>query len=150
MDKAKIDKLINQHQGDAGALVQLLLEIQHENHWLSKEILERVSKKLDVPLSKVQHVATFYKSLSVNPEARHEVHVCNGTSCHVRGSGRILGTFQDLTGIKPGEADPNLKFSLQATTCLGRCASGPAMTIDGKLHSNMTPAKTEDVLKSLD
>ena len=150
MDEAEIDKLINKHQGDAGSLIQLLLEIQRENHWLSKEILEKVSKKLNVPLSKVQHVATFFKSLSVVPDARHEVHVCNGTSCHVRGSGRLLNAVQGATGIMPGEADPNLNFSLQATTCLGRCASGPAMTIDGKLHSNMTPAKTEDVLKSLD
>ena len=147
MDDAKIDKLINKHQGDAGSLIQLLLEIQHENHWLSKEVLEKVSKKLKVPLSQVQHVATFYKSLSVIPESRHEIHVCNGTGCHVRGSSRILETVKDVTGINPGETDPDLKFSLEAVTCMGRCVSGPVMVVDGKHHGKLGPSKTKDVLK---
>ncbi len=147
MDDAKLDKIINEHQGDAGSLIHLLLEIQHENHWLSKEALEKVSLKLNVPLSKVQHCATFFKSLSVVPEARHEVHICNGTSCHIRGSSRIIDAAQELTGIKPGETDPDFKFSLESVTCMGRCASGPAMVVDGKPHGRMNPAKVEDVLK---
>ena len=150
MDEAKIDKLINKHQGDASSLIRLLQEIQHENHWLSKEVLEKVSQKLKVPLSQVQHCATFFKSLNVAPEARHEVHICNGTSCHIRGSSRIIDAVQELTGIKPGETDPELKFSLEAVTCLGRCASGPAMVIDGKPLGRLDPAKTEDILKSYD
>jgi NADH-quinone oxidoreductase subunit E len=147
MDEAKIDKIINQHQGDAGSLIQLLIEIQHENRWLSKEILEKVSKKLKIPLSQVQHVATFYKSLSVNPEARHEIHVCNGTGCHVRGASQLVDKVQNTLGIKPGETDAESKFSLEATTCLGCCAAGPAISVDGKLHRSMTPDKVEDMLK---
>ena len=150
MDDAKIDKIINKHRGEASSLIQLLLEIQHENSWLSKEVLEKVSKKLKVPLSQVQHVATFYKAFSVIPEARHEIHVCNGTGCHIRGSSRVLDAVQDMTGIKPGETDPDLRFSLGAVTCLGCCSSGPVMVVDGKYHRKIAPTIIDDVLKSYD
>ena len=149
-DDGKIDQIIDKYEGEASSLIQALLEIQKETHWLSKEILEKVSRKLDVPLSKVLHIATFYKAFNVIPEGRHEVHICNGTSCHVHGSSRVLGTVQDLIGIRPGETDPDLKFSLKAVTCMGRCASGPLMVVDGKQHGNMDPAKAEDVLKNCD
>ncbi len=150
MGNDKIDEIINKHQGDSSSLIQVLLEIQNENHWLPKEILEKVSQKLDVPLSKVQHTATFYKALNVIPEGHHEVHVCNGTSCHIHGSSRILSKVQEMTGIEHGETDPDFKFSLKAVTCLGCCASGPGMIVDGKYHGKMDPAKVEDVLKNCD
>ena len=148
MDEAKIDKIINKYQGDASSLIRLLQEIQHENHWLSKETLEKTSQKLGVPLSQVQHCATFFKSLNVVPEARHEVHICNGTSCHIRGSSRIIDAVQELTGIKPGEIDPDLKFSIEAVTCIGRCSSGPAMVVDGKNIGKLDPSLARDIIKS--
>lgn len=103
-----------------------------------------------MPLSKVLHTATFYKAFSMIPEARHEIHVCNGTSCHVRGSAHVLETVQDVIGIRPGETDPNLRFSLEAVTCLGCCASGPVMEIDGKYHGRIDPTRAEHVLKNCD
>ncbi len=150
MDDDKIDQIINKYQGKASSLIQVLLDIQRENHWLSKEVLEKVSEKLEVPLNRVLHTATFYKAFSLIPEGRHEIHVCNGTSCHVRGSSRVLDTVQDMTGIRPGEMDPDLKFSLEAVTCLGCCASGPVMVVDGKHHGEMDPTKAEDLLKNCD
>ncbi len=150
MDDGKIDRIIDKYQGKAGSLIQALLEIQKEAHWLTKEVLEKVSQRLEVPLSKVLHTATFYKSFSIIPEGRHEIHVCNGTSCHVRGSSGVLGKVQDLIGIIPGETGPDFKFSLEAVTCLGRCASGPVMVIDGKHHGGMDTTRTEEVLKGCD
>ena len=147
MDNAKIDLIIDTHGGDAGSLIKTLLEIQKETRWLPKEILEKVSRKFNVPLSKVEHIATFYKSLNTIPEGRHQVHVCNGTTCHLRGSGRVIEAVQDLTGIRPGETDAELKFSLDAVTCMGNCASGPVMTVDGKQVGKMTPDKAEGILK---
>src|SRR5208282_4118756 len=105
MDNERIDRIIDKHHGEASSLIQVLLEIQSENHWLPKEALERVSKKLAVPLTRVLHIATFYKAFSLVPKGRHEVHVCMGTACHVRGAPRVLDTVKDLTGIKPGETD---------------------------------------------
>ena len=148
MDIERIDQIIDKHQGEASSLIQVLLEIQSENHWLPKEALERVSEKLNVPVSRVKHITTFYKAFSLVPKGRHEVHICMGTACHVRGATRILDTVQDLTGIKPGETDLELNFSLETVNCLGCCALGPVMEINGKTHGKLSITNTEDVLKS--
>ena len=147
MDYDKIDKIIDKYPSEASSLIQVLLEIQGENRWLPKEALERVSERLQVPLNRIQHIITFYKAFSVIPKGRHEIHVCTGTACHVRGAPRLLSTVQDLTGIKPGETDQDLKFSLETVNCVGCCALGPVMVIDGEYHGKMAPAKSEDVLK---
>ena len=147
MTDDKIDQIIDNHGGEASSLIQVLLEIQKENHWLPKDALEKVSKRLKVPLTRIQHIATFYKAFSLVPKGRHEVHICMGTACHVRGATRVLDTVQDLTGIKPGETDLDLKFSLETVNCLGCCALGPVMEIDGKTHGKMTPGETADVLE---
>ena len=148
MNHERIDEIIDRHGAEAGSLIQVLLEIQAENRWLPKEALARVSERLDVPLSRIQHIATFYKAFSLVPKGRHQVHVCLGTACHVRGAPRVLDTVQDLTGIRPGETDLDLKFSLETVNCLGCCALGPVIEIDGKTHGNVSTAVTEDVLKA--
>ena len=148
MDTKRIDEIIDKHEGKASSLVQVLLEIQRENHWLPKEALTRVSERLQVPLNRIQHIVTFYKAFSLVPKGRHEIHVCMGTACHVRGAQRILDRVEDLTGIKPGETDQDLKFSLETVNCLGCCALGPVMVVDGEYHGKMAPAKSEDVLKN--
>jgi NADH-quinone oxidoreductase subunit E len=150
MDNKRIDQIIDKHQGEASSLIQVLLDIQSENHWLPKEAIERVSEKLQVPLTRIQHIATFYKAFSLVPKGRHEIHVCLGTACHVRGATRVLDTVQDLIGIKPGETDLDLKFSLETVNCLGCCALGPVMEIDGTTHGKMAPGETEEVLKNYD
>ncbi|TSA26022.1 MAG: NAD(P)H-dependent oxidoreductase subunit E [Bacteroidetes bacterium] len=150
MNNERIDQIIAEHQGEASSLIQVLLEIQSENHWLPREALERVGEKLQVPLSLIRHIATFYKAFSMVPKGRHEVHICMGTACHVRGAKRVLETVEDLTGIKPGETDLDLKFSLDTVNCLGCCALGPVMEINGKTHGKLSTANTADVLKSYD
>ncbi len=147
MDNDKIDQIIEKHQSDPSSLIQILLEIQRENRWLPKEALERVAGKLNVPLSRVQHIVTFYKAFSLVPKGRHEIHVCTGTACHVRGAPRLLNSVQDLIGIGPGETDMDLKFSLETVGCVGCCALGPVMIVDGEYHGKMVPAESEDVLK---
>jgi NADH-quinone oxidoreductase subunit E len=148
MDHDRVDQIIAEHDGEASSLIQVLLDIQTENHWLPKEALERISERLEVPLALVQHITTFYKAFSLVPKGRHQVHVCLGTACHVRGAPRVLDTVQELTGLKPGETDLDLKFSLETVNCLGCCALGPVIEIDGKTHGNVSTGQTEDVLKS--
>jgi len=150
MDGDRIDKIIDEYQGDASLLIQVLLEIQRENHWLSKEALEKVSEKLGVPLSRIQHVATFYKAFSLIPKGRHEVQICLGTACHVRGGPRILDRVEDVLGIRAGETTTDMKFTLETVNCLGCCALGPVMVVDGKYHGKIAPTKAEEVLKSCD
>jgi len=147
MDLERVDQIIDKHQCEASSLIQVMLDIQAENNWLPKQALARVRERLGVPLSRIQHIATFYKAFSLVPKGRHQLHVCLGTACHVRGAPRVLDTVQGLTGIKPGETDMDLKFSLETVNCLGCCALGPVIEIDGKTHGNVSTAKTEDVLK---
>jgi len=147
MDIERIDQIIDKHQAEPSSLIQVLLEIQSENNWLPKDVLARISERLQVPLSRIQHITTFYKAFSLVPKGRHQVHICMGTACHVRGAGRVLDKVEELTGIKPGETDLDLKFSLETVNCLGCCALGPVMDIDGKTHGNATPSKTAEVLK---
>ena len=150
MDIERIDEIIDRHQGEPSSLIQVLLDIQSQYHWLPKEALRRVGDRLRVPQSRILHIATFYKAFSLVPKGRHEVHVCMGTACHVRGATRVLDKVKELTGIGPGETDLALKFSLETVNCLGCCALGPVMEIDGKTHGKMTPAETAEVLKNYD
>jgi NADH-quinone oxidoreductase subunit E len=150
MDTARIDQIIDRHQSEASALIQVLLEIQSENNWLPGEALARVGERLQVPLSRIRHIVTFYKAFSLVPKGRHQVHICVGTACHVRGAARVLDKVRDLTGIEPGETDLELKFSLETVNCLGCCALGPVMTVDETTHGKISPAETADVINSYD
>jgi NADH-quinone oxidoreductase subunit E len=147
MDIAIVDRIIDEHRADASLLIQVLLDIQSEHHWLPGEALARVSERLQVPMSRIRHVATFYKAFRVVPRARHEVRVCTGTSCHVRGAARVVEAVKDQTGLLPGETDPDLRYSLETVTCLGCCALGPVMVIDGKAHGRLSPSAAADVMK---
>jgi NADH-quinone oxidoreductase subunit E len=147
MNLERVDRIVDRHQAQPSALIQVLLEIQSENRWLPKEALERVAERLQVPLARIQHIATFYKAFSLVPKGRHNIHICMGTACHVRGAVRVLDAVKELTGIKPGETDLDLKFSLETVNCLGCCALGPVVEIDGKAHGKMAPGKTADVLE---
>ena len=150
MNLERVDRVIDAHDGDPGALIQVLLEIQAESHWLPGEALDRIRERLGVPLARIRHIATFYKAFSLVPKGRHQVHVCMGTACHVRGAPRVLDTASETTGIGPGETDAEMKFSLETVNCLGCCALGPVMEIDGETHGKLTTAKTSEVLASYD
>jgi NADH-quinone oxidoreductase subunit E len=148
MEDNMIDQIIDKYEAKAEGLLQIMLEIQKENHWLPNEAIQKISQRLQVPLSRVQHIATFYKAFSLVPKGRHEVHICLGTACHVRGAPRVLDAVQDQLGIKPGETDSELKFSLETVNCLGCCALGPVMEVDGKYHGKMVPGKVKEILSN--
>ncbi len=148
MDSERIDQIIDKYQSDASSLIQILLEIQRENRWLPKEALERISSKLKVPLNRIQQIGTFYKVFSLVPKGRHEIHVCTGTACHVRGAPRLLDSVQGLTGISPGETDLDLKYSLDTVNCVGCCALGPVIVMDGEYHGQMNPRKVTAMLSA--
>lgn len=144
----RIDQIIDKHHCEPSSLIQIMLDIQAENHWLPPEALERVAERLQVPMARIRHIATFYKAFSLTPKGRHEIHICMGTACHVRGAERVLASVEDLIGIRPGETDLDLKFSLETVNCLGCCALGPVMEIDGMTHGKLTPAQPAEILKN--
>ena len=145
-----VEKIIEKYNSDKSALIQILLEIQKQNRWLPRETLMLVSQKLVVPLSQVYRVATFYKAFSLIPQGRHLFTVCMGTACHVRGSPRLLDRVEDTLKIKPEETSKDQKFTLETVNCLGCCALGPVMVIDGEYHSNPTSKELEELVAACD
>jgi NADH-quinone oxidoreductase subunit E len=144
------EKIVDKHNSDKSALIQILLEIQRENRWLPKSSLMVVSEKLGVPLSQVYRVATFYKAFSLIPQGRHLFTVCMGTACHVRGSPRLLDRVEDTLKIKPEETSKDQKFTLETVNCLGCCALGPVMVVDGEYHSNPPSKELAELVAACD
>ena len=147
MCEQKVDNIIEKYRGQPGALIHALTEIQHESHWLSREVMQRVAAALEVSFSQVMQIASFYKTFSLTPKGRHEVHVCTGMTCHLRGSAKLMDKVQELTGLKPGETDAHGRFTVERGSCLGSCSIGPELIIDGKHYARMTPDKVEEVLR---
>jgi len=143
-----IDEVVDKHRGDKSALIQILLEIQSRTHWLPKPALMWVSERLNVPMSQILHIATFYKAFSLKPRGEHLVRICLGTACHVRGGQRILEEAERVLRIKAGETTPDLRFTLESVNCLGCCALGPVMVIDDEYHGKLAPSKIEKILSN--
>jgi NADH-quinone oxidoreductase subunit E len=150
MNLERIDEIIDRYVGEEGALVQLLLDMQSELNWLPREAIEQTSKRFQVPVSQVYRIASFYRAMSLTPKGKHTVDVCLGTACHVRGGARIMDRIGDTLGIKPGETTRDMKFTLERVNCLGCCASGPVIVVDGEYHGKIMPAKAEEILEDYD
>ena len=145
-----IEGILDKYQRDASQLVSMLQDIQAVHYWLPKEDLIEVSEGLDIPLSRIYSVATFFKAFSLVPKGRHQVTICMGTACHVRGSPRILNRIRQLLDIEPGETTPDLKFSLDTVNCLGCCALGPIMVVDGEYNGCVGVGDVPKILESCD
>ena len=147
---SKIEQVVDKHEADKSALIQMLLDIQRENRWLPKPALMWISQRIGVPINQIYQIATFYKAFSLIPQGRHSVSVCTGTACHVRGSPRLLDRVMDALNIRPGETSPDQKFTLSTVNCLGCCALGPVVVIDGEYHSNPPAKEFEESITTLD
>jgi len=147
---SRIDQIMDKYEGEKGALIQLLLDIQEELNWIPKEAAERISQRLNIPQSQIYRVASFYTAMSLTPMGKHVVSVCMGTACHIRGAPRILDRITDVLKIQPGETSPDRRFTLNTVNCLGCCALGPVMVVDGKYYGKITPTEAEGVLNNYD
>ena len=146
----KVGLILDNYQRDKGMLISILQDIQAEYNYLPREAITEVSQGLEVPLSQVYSVATFFKSFSLIPRGRHTINVCLGTACHVRGAVRILEEIERELEIKPGETTGNLRFSLETVNCVGACALGPIVIIDGGYSGQMKTNKVKPLLESYD
>lgn len=142
-----VDRIIDRHGAKAEALVQILLDVQKELRWLPRDVLRRVADRLGVSIREIYNVATFYKHFSLVPQGRHQMSVCVGTACHVRGAQKLLDRVSGVVGVKSGGTSPDEKFSLHTVNCVGCCALGPVMTVDGEYLSNPTTAELEKVVE---
>ena len=148
MELNKVDELIDKYGGKKGILIQLLLDIQSELNWIPQEAIERINDRLQIPISQIYRVASFYKAMSLTPRGKHVVSICLGTACHVRGGARVIDKAKEVLNINIGETTPDMKFSLERVNCLGCCALGPVMVVDGEYHGKITPTKVEEGLRS--
>ncbi len=147
-DLGNVEKILDKYQNDKRALIQILLEIQEQNHWLPRPALIWVSERLGVPWTQIYHVATFYKSFNLIPAGRHKVQVCLGTACQVRGGPRLLDKVKEVLKIEPGETDPEQKFSLSTVNCLGCCALGPVVAVDKDYYGNPSVEELRQIVAS--
>ena len=144
----RVQSILDSYDNDEGMLVSILQDIQAEYSYLPREALEKVSKSLCVPLSQVYSVATFFKALSLEPRGRHLINVCLGTACHVRGAVRILETVERDLNIEHGETTEDLRFTLETVNCVGACALGPIVIVDGEYHGQMKTEKVKGILEN--
>ena len=145
-DLTRLDATLDKYKDEQGALIPVLQDITGEFNYLPEGALRYISERLDVPLTQVYHVATFYTSFSLKPRGDHLIKVCQGTACHVRGSTRVLGEIERILRIKSGETTSDLKFTLETVNCLGCCALGPVVVIDDEYHPT-TPKDVKGLLK---
>jgi len=147
MQWVKAKDIINQSKERRESLIEVLQDIQAEYNYLPQEVLNQISQELQIPISQVLRVATFYAAFSLKPRGRHLINVCLGTACHVRGGGRILEKLERDLGIKSGDTSSDLKFSLETVRCIGCCSLAPVIRIDEDTHGRLKQDKIPRILK---
>jgi NADH-quinone oxidoreductase subunit E len=147
-DSKGVLRLVEKHRDKRGGLIAMLGEIQAEHGYLPEPALRMVSEQTGRALEEIYGVATFYRSFSLEPRGKHLVCACMGTACHVRGASRVVDAFERKLGIAAGETTADKAFSLETVNCLGACALGPVVVIDGRYHSKVKRAAVGDLLEN--
>ena len=146
IELAQVDQIVTKYGADQRALISLLLDIQDQFFYLPQEALERVAEQVGVPPIQVYQVARFYKAFSLKPRGKHMLTVCVGTACHVRGGERLVDQLGRLLKVAPGETTEDKLFTLETVNCLGCCALGPVLVMDGTYYGKMSATKIDKVL----
>ncbi len=147
MESSQIDTILERYGNKESAILAILQDVQAKEKYLPREAMEYIGEKLHIPFNKIYRIATFYRAFSLTPRGRHEVCVCMGTACHVRGAQRVVDQVNLELGIRPGETTKDKHFTLETVNCLGVCAAGPVVAIDGNYFGKMSPGKVEGTLK---
>ncbi len=151
LDMGKIKKdvaeVFERYGRDPARMIEILQDLQDIYHWLPKELLKEVSRQTGVPLTRVYHMATFFKAFSLKPRGKYVIQVCTGTTCHVKGAYMVLDQLKTVLGIDVGETTDDLMFTLETVNCVGACALAPVVVINDYYHGYVTPAKVESLIK---
>lgn len=144
-----LEETLEGRSGQPKYLVEVLQDIQQAEGYIPQEAMSEVSQRLSVPLIEVYRVANFYKAFCLEPRGKHVITVCMGTACHVRGALRMLDEVAGQLGIQPGETTEDQLFTVESVNCLGACALGPVVVLDGVYHDHMTPGKLRKLVQSV-
>jgi len=143
-----VEKYVESHPKDQSSLIGVMLDVQNYYCYLPKEAMVCISKSMDVPVSTIYNLATFYKAFSLKPKGKHPICVCTGTACHVQGATKLVEKFERELNIRiNGEPTPDMNFSLESVRCLGCCGLAPVITIGKDLHGKIPPNKIQKLLK---
>jgi len=150
LDLSPLHELLAQYKEQHGAVIPVLQKAQAIYGWLPKEVLQAISKGMNVPLSQVYGVVTFYSQFYLHRRGRHIVRQCDGTACHVRGAAKIVQAVESYLGIKAGETTDDYKYTYEVVYCLGSCGLAPVSMIDDRVVGHLVPERMIDLLKELD
>lgn len=143
---AATDRVVDAHGADREALVEILREVNDENGHLTRDHLQRIAERTNLPLSEVYSVASFYSLISLEPLGRHVIRFCQDAPCHVAGGREVWEALEHELGISFGETTLDERWSLQTTSCIGACAVGPVMMVDGDIYGNLTPERVREII----
>ncbi len=143
----KLNKLLDKNEKERVSLIGLLQDIHEEFGYLPEEYLREASKRLNIPLSRFYSLVTFYSTFRLEPIGKHHICACVGTACHVRGAPLIVDTIERELGIKAGETSADGEYTLDVVNCVGACALGPLVTVDGEFHGKMTQKTVKKLMK---
>jgi NADH:ubiquinone oxidoreductase subunit E len=149
MGKELVKEIIQKYDSDSGMLIPMLQDLQAEHGYLPVDQLKRLSKQLEIPLSRIYSVATFYSSFRMAPKGQHEVTLCMGTVCYLKGADKISETICREFKVEPGGTTPDRLFSYQPVNCVGACALAPVMIVDGEYYDGVSPESIMDILNGL-
>ena len=142
----QITEIVNRYKGEGTPLMMILSDIQKEYGYIPLEVQELVSSLTGIPVSEIYGVVTFYSFFSLTPKGKYVVGVCLGTACYVKGSQLVLDKFSELLGIKAGETTEDGLFTLDVLRCIGACALAPAVTINGKVYSQVQVDNVKNII----
>ena len=145
----EVQMILAEQRDGASSLLAVLEEVQSRYRYLPRDALILVSERLDIPLSQVYSVATFYNAFSLKPKGRHRVQVCTGTACHVRGAIQVLDRLETQLGIQAGQTSADLEYTLETVNCLGACALGPVVVANGSYSRHMTASQVDRLLRRI-
>ncbi|HSB32523.1 MAG TPA: NAD(P)H-dependent oxidoreductase subunit E [Candidatus Sulfobium mesophilum] len=145
-----VKDVLSDAQKKRGVLIHAFQSIQKEYNYLPEDVLNALSKKLDIPLSDVYSTASFYKHFYFKPRGRNVVCVCVGTACHVRGASKVLEKIEESFGIKQGETTADLSITLETVGCVGCCGLAPVATVNEEIVGDLNPKKVGDVIKMVE
>jgi NADH-quinone oxidoreductase subunit E len=148
LDLSQVDALVEPYLDKQGVVIPVLQKIQEHFGYLPRPALERVARRLRIPLSRLYGVATFYAQFKMMPRGRNIIRVCKGTACHIQGGSKIAERIEEILKIKVNETTPDMKFTLEEVACIGACALAPVMMINDEPYGRLTPDKIKKILDS--
>ncbi len=145
-----VKDVLTDEQKRRGVLIHAFQSIQKEYNYLPEDVLNDLSKKLDIPLSEVYSTASFYKHFYFKPRGKNVVCVCLGTACHVRGASKVLEKIEESFGVKQGETTPDLSLTLETVGCVGCCGLAPVATVNDEVVGDLNPKKVNEIIKMVE